>query len=235
MIDAVIVCDMWDVHWSPAALRRADGLALRLADFLKAARNHGAIVIHSPGECMDFYRDHPGRRLAVATEKEYRPTELIRSLIENGKKENLPAGMKSSCHSLPGEPALMGPESSRDDTQQELDDWKSYLGSRGYKFPFPWTRQTDLIPIAAGDYVTDIGHEVWSALAGLERVALVGIHTDLCVAARPYGLRRLVKIGKQVTLVGDLTDTLCCDLSLALDHVARYICPVAESSAVLSS
>ena len=38
---AVIVCDMWDAHHCLNAVRRAEEMAPRMNDFLKAARDRG--------------------------------------------------------------------------------------------------------------------------------------------------------------------------------------------------
>ncbi len=230
MFDAVIVCDMWDQHWSPAAVVRQVELAPRVAEFLDVARAAGVIVIHSPGECMEYYREHPGRLLAQETARQVDSTAAMRTLAEEAKLENLPEGMKSSLHSLPGEPKLEPVNGSRGDTGQDIKDWRRWLTDRGHKMPFPWTHQTDLVPILEGDYVTDIGQEVWRILEGLDRVAVVGVHTDLCVVGRPYGLRRLVSLGKQVTLIGDLTDTLQADMEPTLRHIAAHICEVKNTS-----
>src|SRR5437588_8856191 len=45
---AVIVCDMWDLHHCKRAVGRVNEMAPRLNEFLKAARDKGALVIHAP-------------------------------------------------------------------------------------------------------------------------------------------------------------------------------------------
>ncbi len=59
---AVIVCDVWDKHWSRGASERVEAMAPRINETLKAARAKGMTIIHCPSETMDFYRDSPARR-----------------------------------------------------------------------------------------------------------------------------------------------------------------------------
>ena len=63
---AMVVCDMWDKHWCPSATERVDEMAPRMNEVLKAARARGVLIIHCPSDTMDFYKDHPGRKLAQA-------------------------------------------------------------------------------------------------------------------------------------------------------------------------
>src|ERR1700676_3599834 len=63
---AIIVCDMWDAHHCLNAVRRAEEMAPRMNEFLKAARNRGVLIIHAPSSCMNAYATHPGRALAMA-------------------------------------------------------------------------------------------------------------------------------------------------------------------------
>ena len=61
---AVIVCDVWDVHHSLNAVRRVKQIAPRINELLKHARQRGALIIHAPSGCVDFYKDHPARQQA---------------------------------------------------------------------------------------------------------------------------------------------------------------------------
>ncbi len=58
---AVVVCDMWDATNCVSAQRRVEALALRMNVVLAALRAAGALIVHAPAGCMDFYRDHPAR------------------------------------------------------------------------------------------------------------------------------------------------------------------------------
>jgi nicotinamidase-related amidase len=59
---AIVICDVWDSHWSRGAAERVDALAPRIDAVISAARERGAHVIHAPSETMAFYADSPARR-----------------------------------------------------------------------------------------------------------------------------------------------------------------------------
>lgn len=75
---AVIVCDMWDKHWSRGATERVAAMAPRMNAFLKAARAQGATIIHAPSDTMDFYADAPARKRVQNAPTAVPPKELKR-------------------------------------------------------------------------------------------------------------------------------------------------------------
>jgi len=66
---AILICDMWDNHWCKGASQRVGELADRMDPVLATARKLGVLVIHSPSETMDFYKDTPQRKLMLALER----------------------------------------------------------------------------------------------------------------------------------------------------------------------
>jgi nicotinamidase-related amidase len=66
---AIVVCDMWDDHWCKNAAKRCAELARQAEPVLKACREKGMTVIHCPSDCMDFYKEHPARKRALAAKK----------------------------------------------------------------------------------------------------------------------------------------------------------------------
>ena len=70
-------------------------------------------------------------------------------------------------------------------------------GLRNYDrkiFPIPWTRQIDTIKISGPDAISDNGQEIYDLLEQhrIRNVTLMGVHTNLCVCGRPFGLRRII-------------------------------------------
>jgi len=59
---AIIVCDVWDTHWSRGAAERLNALAQRMNRVIKAARGRGMQIIHAPSDVVPFYRDTPARK-----------------------------------------------------------------------------------------------------------------------------------------------------------------------------
>lgn len=232
---AVIVCDMWDAHHCLNAVRRGAELAPRIDAFVRAMRERGATVIHAPSSCMPHYAAHPARRRAETT-------PLAASI---------PAEIENWCDQIPREEAAAYPldqsAGGEDDDLTEHGQWAAQLTASGRNPLSPWQAQTPAIDIdPQRDYLSDSGPEIWSILSqrGISNVILVGVHTNMCVLGRPFGLRRLAMGGKNVVLARDLTDTMYdpgawpyanhfTGTDLIVSHVERYVCPTISSDQVL--
>ena len=182
---AAIVCDMWDQHWCQGATRRVGELAGPMNEFLTAARAKGVFIIHAPSDTMGAYADTPARKRAQAAPK----------------ATDSPARIGDWAGNMPGEKGAAWPLDQSDGGCDCQPTCKQ--GS-------PWRKQIAAIQIRDEDAVTDSGQEVWNLLAqrGIENVLVMGVHTNMCVIGRPFGLRNLVRCGKKVVLVRDLTDTM---------------------------
>ncbi len=106
-----------------------------------------------------------------------------------------------------------------------------------------WKRQISTIEIADGDAITDNGQETWNLLSerGIENVILCGVHLNMCVLGRPFAIRQMVGLGKNVALMRDMTDTMYNPerppgvshfdgTDLVIQHVEKYWCPSFTSS-----
>jgi nicotinamidase-related amidase len=62
---ALLLCDVWDAHWSRGASERVDALVPRLNDVVHAARAAGVQIIHAPSDVVDFYAGTPARQRAL--------------------------------------------------------------------------------------------------------------------------------------------------------------------------
>ena len=231
---AVIVCDMWDAHHCLNAVRRENELVPRTEEFLTTARARGALIIHAPSGCMAAYRDHPARKRAQAAP----PTR------------NLPRGIDQWCPKILAEEKGTYPidqsDGGEDDDPTEHAEWHAKLAAMGRNPKAPWKSQHAGLTIRDEDAVSDSGVEVWNLLEarGIDRVMRVGVHTNMCVLGRPFGLRQLAKNGKNVVLVRDLTDTMYNPrmppmvshfegTRLIVAHIEKFVCPTITSDQVL--
>jgi type 1 glutamine amidotransferase/nicotinamidase-related amidase len=209
---AIIVCDMWNQHWCKGATKRSVEIADRMNVVLTKCREAGVFIIHAPSGTMDAYKDTTQRRLA----------------IEAPTVKNLPDGIQNWLRHLPSE----GDHWPIDQTDGGCDC------SPKCKTGGPWTRQLDSITIAPEDAISDDGREVWTLLEkrGIDNVILMGVHTNMCVLGRPFGLRQMVKNGKNTFLARDLTDTMYNSrmapfvphdrgTDLVIRHIEQYVCP----------
>jgi nicotinamidase-related amidase len=218
---AVVVCDMWDATHCVSAQARADALAPRLDALLRALRDRGALVIHAPADCMPFYEGTAARRRAREAPFAPAPCAFAWNGWEDDERASLPA-------------SLTDPGGCSCDTPEPCGDGSA---------PPPWTRQTPLIAIDdARDAVTDDGQETWNLLAarGIADVVVAGVHANVCVLSRWYGIRQFVYAGLRPVLCGDLTDAFHRDprgqawgTARIVAHVGRRWCPTVTSDALL--
>jgi type 1 glutamine amidotransferase/nicotinamidase-related amidase len=231
----IIVCDMWDLHHCLNATRRGAELAPRMDEVLTAARGRGVLVIHAPSSCMDAYKDHPARRRALAVTR----------------SKSLPQGIGQWCKQIPAEERSSYPvdqtNGGEDDDLAEHDRWQAKLASLGRDPKAPWKSETEKLTIdPEKDLISDSGEEIWSALEerGIDNVILLGVHTNMCVLGRPFGLRQMAKNGKNVVLMRDMTDTMYDPKSApyvshftgtdrVVEHVERYVCPTVTSDQLI--
>jgi nicotinamidase-related amidase len=232
---AIIVCDMWDLHHCHNAVKREEEMAPRLNAFIEKARDQGVFIIHAPSNCMKAYEGHPARERAKNAP---RPASL-------------PDRIDQWCKQLPVEQKVVYPldqtDGGEDDDPADHAAWVKELAAKGLNPRSPWTRQIESLPIdAERDAISDSGVEIWSLLEnrGIQNVILTGVHLNMCVAGRPFGLRQMAKNGKHVVLVRDLTDSMYNPArwphvdhfrgtALFIEHVEKYICPTITSDQVV--
>ncbi len=110
----------------------------------------------------------------------------------------------------------------------------------------PWKSQSVMIQIdQTKDYISDRGDEVWNILEShhVKNVILAGVHTNMCVLGRPFGLRQMARNGKRVVLMRDLTDCMYnpkrwpfidhfSGNDLIVSHIERFVCPTTTSDQI---
>ncbi|MBO0812219.1 MAG: isochorismatase family protein, partial [Microlunatus sp.] len=208
---ALIICDVWDSHWSKGATERVDVIAPRINDLATHLRNRGSLIIHAPSETLDFYRDHPARR----------------------RMDRIP------CVDPPEPLPHADPPLPIDDSDGGSDSGEQ----RPYR---AWSRQHPAVRIADDDLISDDGIEICSALraATITTVAIAGVHTNMCVLNRSFGIKNLVRWGLDTVLVRDLTDAMYNPAmppyvshqrgtELVIEYIEKYWCPTVTSTELL--
>ncbi|XZE19888.1 hypothetical protein SH449x_005218 [Pirellulaceae bacterium SH449] len=228
---AIIVCDVWDYHHSRNAVDRLEAFAPRLNELLIEARRRGVTIIHAPSDCMDYYRDHSARKRAQSTPQ----------------ASNIPYAIDSWCSAIPSEKSGIYPidqsDGGEDDDPEQLAVWREKLASMGRNPQLPWQAQSPTIMIDEElDFISDSGREVWNILMHrkIRNVILTGVHVNMCVLGRPFGLRQMARTGMNVVLMRDLTDSMYNPESWpyvdhhegtrrVIEHIERYVCPTISS------
>lgn len=228
---AIIVCDMWDDHTCKGAAGRVAEMAPAIDQTVKAAREKGVLIIHAPSGRMSFYADMLQRRRAIEAPAAKTPIEIKWNYWDK-EREGKP--LEDIVHD--GCACKEPCENFRVD-EEGIRHW-----IRGGKLP--WTRQIATIEIADVDAISDDGQEIYNLLQhrDIENVIVMGVHTNICVCGRPFGLRQMSYFGKNVVLCRDLTDALFQSRSgemdqfrgtdLIVEHIEKRICPTITSTSI---
>jgi len=208
---AIIVCDMWDDHHCKIAAQRVGVMAPKMNAVLTAARDRGVMIIHAPSNTMEFYADTPYRKR-----------------MQHAAPATPPVPIERRCDVDPNrEPPLLP-------VDRKLDCDDETLGPTGPQH----TRQNAAIDIIGFDGISDDGQEIYNFCEqeGIKNVVLMGVHTNYCILARSFGIRQMVRLGRNVVLARDLTDALydprqppyvshARGTELVVEHIEQYWCP----------
>ena len=179
---AIIICDMWDQHWCKGATSRVGELAPRINKVITVGREKGMLIVHAPSDCMDYYKDYAQRKVML----QYKNTN-VENRINNDK--------------LPTEKDAVWPIYQDDGGCNETP-----LCKQGRA----WEKEIDAITISDKDVISDSGVEIAGLFKakGIKNVILTGVHTNMCVIGRSFGLRNMVRLGMNVVLMRDMTDAM---------------------------
>ena len=208
---AIIICDMWDNHYCQSAAQRVDAMAPKMNQVITAARNHGAMIIHAPSGTMKVYADTPYRKRMQAAPFAKPPIKL-----------------QGWCYLDPKSESAMPIDVSK----TACDD--PVIGARVRRY----SKQHVGIKMIGYDGVSDNGQEIYNVIhhEGIKNVVIMGVHTNMCVLGRPFGIRQLVRLGLNVALARDLTDAMydprrspyvshTRGTELVVEHIENYWCP----------
>lgn len=220
---AIVICDMWNGHYCKNAVKRIEQMVGHMNDTISKARSLGVQIVHSPSGTMDVYKDMPQRKRMI-----------------DAKSATPPAPIAKWCYlDLKDEAPL-----PIDDTKSPCDD--DEVGPAVRRFD----RQHPALKIAEPDGISDSGQEIFNFFEqeGIKNIAMMGVHTNMCVLGRPFGIRQLTRLGKSVVLARDLTDAMYDPreapwvshergTALVIEHIEQYWCPsvIGKDLTVLSS
>lgn len=216
---AVIICDMWDDHTCKGAARRVSEMAPKLDAAVSAARSKGALIVHAPSDVIKFYADAPQRKRVLEAPAAKAAIDFKWRRLMPEREGQLPIDDSDWCDCRP----------------------KCDIEARK-KGGWPWTRQIASIRIHPEDAISDQGQEIYNLFEqrGIKNVILCGVHTNMCVLGRSFGIRQMVLLGKNVALARDLTDCLYDPAKpphvthdkgteLLVAHIEKHWCPSFES------
>lgn len=109
-----------------------------------------------------------------------------------------------------------------------------------------WTRQHTAIDIDhERDVVSDDGTEIYSFIVfhNITNILLLGVHSNMCILNRPFGIKKLKSWNLQTTLVRDLTDAMYNPerppyvnheqgTHLVIEYIEKFWCSTIESTSL---
>jgi nicotinamidase-related amidase len=129
-----------------------------------------------------------------------------------------------------------------------IDDSDGGCDTPGEKEHRAWSRETPLLSIAPGDVVSDSGAEIYNVLRQhhIDNVFFMGVHANMCILNRPFGIRQLSKWGMRCVLVRDLTDAMynpaspphvshAAGTELVIEYIERYLAPTVTSAQMFAA
>ncbi len=214
---AIIAIDMWDTHLCALSAQRVAAMAPRMNEVLDAARSLGVMIIHAPSDTMKFYEKRPERlRMQRAPQA---PSAFPVRATEPDRDEQSRFPISGGC----------------DDPVPQRFTGAGPATTRG---PYPWEREHDAIHIAGYDGISDSGQEIYNfcKLEGITNIVLMGVHTNICILNRAFGVRSLKRQGFNVVVTRDLTDAMydprkrpfvshARGTELVVEHIEANWCP----------
>jgi nicotinamidase-related amidase len=115
-----------------------------------------------------------------------------RLLAQNAPQSTLPEELKIKDGPLP------------------IDDSDEGCDTPGDKPHQAWSREHPALTIAPGDVVSDQGAEIFNVLKErhIDTILYMGVHANMCILNRSFGVRQMSKWGFRCIIVRDLMDAM---------------------------
>lgn len=211
---AIVVCDMWDNHWSRGAAERVEIMAPQMNQVLHSARSRGVHILHAPSETVTYYANSPARQRMVSL-----------------PAVTLPQALERPVPPLPIDASDHGSDTG------ETSTFKA------------WSRQHPALEIdEARDGISDSGEEIYRYLVlnHIEQLLIMGVHTNMCILNRTFGIKQMVRWGVSIALVRDLTDAMYNPamspyvshqegVQLVVGYIEKFWCPTIVSKQLVDS
>lgn len=215
---AIIICDMWADHPCQLAAMRVDRMAPRMNRIVSLARDLGVVVIHAPSSGVKHYEETP-----------------YRARMKNAVYSKPPVPIQGWCYL---NPKFESPLPVVDNVKRGTSNVTGCDDPDPKPLPNHDRHQHPAIKIIGYDGVSDNGQEIFNFLEQEQRknIVLMGVHTNMCVLGRPFGIRQQKYLGKNVVLCRDLTDGLydprdkphvshARGVELIIEHIEEHWCP----------
>jgi nicotinamidase-related amidase len=129
-----------------------------------------------------------------------------------------------------------------------IDDSNGGCDTPGDKQHRAWTKEIATLTIAPGDVISDSGKDIYNVLRQhhIANVFYMGVHANMCILNRTFGIRQMSRWGLRCILVRDLTDAMYepssrpyvshwAGVELVIEYIERYWAPTVTSTQMVAA
>lgn len=180
---AIVVVDMWNVHWCASATTRVAELAVPMQEWVAAARARGVTIIWAPSDCTDFYKNSTARKNTLSLSHVSLPATVPITAPSFPLNTETDGGCDTNC-------PMGSPWTHQIDTLKiESAD---FLISAD-------------VPVGT--------QELWNVLSDrkVQNLMYAGVHENMCIMGRPFAIEEVRKLGwspDRVAVVRELVDVM---------------------------
>lgn len=212
---ALLLCDVWDLHWERGANERLAVMLPRIARVVEAARARGMQIVHAPSDTMNYYAGSPARLRVLQAPPCTPPADIAHEdpplpidASDRGRDTNAnPGGVDQQVWTR--QHPLISVDPARDAVSDDGNELYSFY------------RQQNI-----------------------HTVIILGVHVNMCVLDRSFAIKQLVRWGMQTALVRDLTDSMYSPARppyvahetgtrLVIAYIEKFWCPTISSEELL--
>ena len=212
---AIILCDVWDNHWSRGANERLNELLPQMVRTVDSARRRGMSIIHAPSDTIDYYAG-----------------TAARTRIQNVPRIAPPQKLRRDDPPMPVDAADGGP-----DTRDNPGEVNQRVWTRQHP-AIEIDQDRDVISDDGGEIYS------YMRYVGIESAIILGVHTNMCVLGRSFAIKQMVRWGQDIMLCRDLTDAMynpamppyvshAEGTRLVIEYIEKFWCPSIESSDIV--
>lgn len=210
----LLICDMWNNHWSRGAFERMEVLVPKMNKVINSLRSRGTQIIHAPvGALTSYTKTKAYKKINKVSATE--PKKVI--------KLDLPARSW----------AIDFDEIQLNSDTSEPKSFRCWTGQHpGIKIDYD------------KDVISANGSKIYNFIssAGLKNMLIMGVHG--CIMDRSFGIINMVSWGVKTVLIRDLTDNLYNPAlwpyvnqgegtKLMVNYIEKFLCPSVKSNELL--
>ena len=202
---AVVICDMWENYPCLRAKEEINKLAPKVNEFADLMRKKGCVIIHAPdGDVSLYARDKARQNLECLMERDFMKETFYENFISH----------IFQFVSFSAEKFLTNKSKEYFDVFFQKNSCSEGCGCNPpcqSPLNFDFGREHSAIKIDDNDFVVmDKFEEIYQLVRkkNIENILICGVHLNVCIVSRYYGVLNLLKLGCDVVIVRDLVDSL---------------------------